>query len=255
MSPPVLSPLAGNLTPLGVGKAAASSGGDGGIDSNCVALLRPVYSGGAWGIGDASPNGWTVTNSGMTIGNEGTGPWGGTSRAIYDPTASARAYATLTGMTRSLCRQIDFWVAPSPPKSIYSQVYLKFSTVTTQKPLVYFGQSGNSRRLFVSCYPNTGSTEYYLIPTDTWTDGTWVHGVIDLPITVPGVISLALNGVWKGSTPSHTPAIASTMYLDLGIYGLAVHDAYGESLAEVRLSSVQRWTPGTNFTPPAGPYS
>ena len=225
-------------------------------DFTCLALIRPVYSGGSWVPGDASPWARTITNSGLTIGAEGTGPWGGTSRAILDPSGVDGCYIGTT--VYQSAKMLDLWVRPpSVPPAV--QIYARIASGTGDKPTVYlYWRAGGPGkiRLGVSCFPTTGATEYaYTDPTDR-DYGVDYHVTIALPETTPGPIKLAVSGSWRGQTASVTPDLSGTVYFVLGRFTVTTspYNATGQSMAEARLSSVYRWTPGVDFTPPTGPY-
>ena len=240
-----------------MGAAAMLLGGGKVDDHPCLALIRPVYSGGTWAPGDASPSARAVTNYGLTIGDEGTGPWGGTSRALIDSKAENRCYV-VGGPAFGAVKSGACWFYPT---SVNGRIFFKIGRNSEPRPYVSIGyrpapapNATTHIRLYVLC-AETSSVEPYVVATSTaiYPIGAWVFCGIVLPEITPGPIELWADGTQIATTANTTPALGqSDAILCVGSYWPdgSGYDAVGR-YAEAGIWSVAR----DLSVVPTGPYA
>lgn len=233
--------------------------GVGGIDDTCLALIRPVYSGGTWAPGDASLSDWAVTNYSIAVGAEGTGPWGGTSRAFVDSSAAARCFV-IGGSAFGAVRSGSSWFFPTAVGDANGQIFFKISRNTAARPYVGIGympapspDASTHIRLFAYC-AESSTTNPFVIATSTtiYPINYWIFCGIILPATTPGPVYLWADGEMVATTGNTTPALGqSDAAFGVGSYwNDGTYDAVGR-YAEAGIWSVER----DLSVVPSGPYT
>lgn len=227
--------------------------GVGGIDDTCLALIRPVYSGGVWAPGDASLYKRTVTNNSLTIGAEGSGPWGGTSRAIEDAAVAYRATVPLSGIT---IRSLAIWVYPTVRPTDAAVIWglqLPGSTNSRTYLSLYPGATGRVR---VSATSVSGAVIFNVYSAADFPLNEWIFASLVLPAGT-GPSYLRINGALaNGATTASTTPVRSVgggvMMLGAYAYNPNTYSAVAK-YAEAIVTSDPRWD--SDFDPPTGPYT
>ena len=228
-------------------------------DPSCLALIRPVYSGGSWAPGDASPAARTVTNYSITVGAEGTGPWGGTSRALIDSAAASRCFI-VGGTAFGAVKSGACWFYPTSVGDANGRTFFKIGCAFSARPYVGMGyfpapapNATTHVRLFAFC-AETSATNPYVIATSTaiYPLNAWVFCGIKLPTTTPGPVELWADGAQIATTANTTPALGqSDAAFGVGNYWTGgTYDAVGR-YAEAGIWSVAR----DLSVVPTGPYA
>lgn len=237
-------------------RAILPHAGVGGIDDNCLALIRPMYSGGSWAPGDASPSARTVTNVSLAIGDEGTGPWGGTSRALIDPSGPARAYCLFSSAFRGLAA----WVYPTSRPSSQA-VFLFMCQGGYPNPRTYLSvyPGGASRVTFqVSSVNSAGGLIFTITSASDFALNEWHFVSVGFPASLPGVSELRVNGSLSAgaSSAAASPVLQmpATQAMQIGAYYDGSQYSFAGRLAECIVVSDGRFY-GADFTPPTGPYT
>ena len=225
----------------------------GGIDQYTLACIRPKLVGGVWVPGDASTYNRSVTNNGITVT---PGPWGADNTGLSDPTYAANCYTPGSAtLAAGSVRDIDFQLKVTErPASVYKVVFMLGSVGIEYPALcVYYGP-GSSGKVHFLLRSRLSVGGYYSYFTGDYDYGNiWRHIRILCPAGT-GKFSLYIDGQRKGDTPSHTPTWGATPNLILGVEKTVANWVNNSisGLAEVRVSSIVRWT--KNFSPPTAPY-
>ena len=228
-------------------------------DPDCLALIRPVYSGGSWVLSDVSPARRSVSSLSITIGGEGTGPWGGTSRALIDSVAASRCFI-VGGTAFGAVKSGACWFYPTSVGDAKGRTFFKIGREFSARPYVGMGyfpaQAPNATthvRLWAYCAESSAENPY-VIATSTaiYPLNAWVFCGIKLPTTPPGPVELWANGAQIATTARTTPALGqSDASFAVGNYWLeGTYDAVGR-YAEAGIWSVDRdWS-----VIPTGPFT
>ena len=222
-------------------------------------LLRPVLVDSVWGIKNVAENGPAVqTVAGLTIGEDGTGPFGAGSRAIVDVTTSVQYAATLGSSQLSISKlkdmEIFYRVATRP--ATYSRHVLWVGVAGSSVSTISLGvtpigaATGNVK--YFAVYRHSNGTEYVIRSTDILVDNAWRH----LRSAIVGnALRLWVAGIYQGAVALPAGfAVGTTPRALLGGNEInAVYDAYG-SYAEARISSDYRYPEAAaDFTAPSAP--
>lgn len=230
--------------------------GVGGIDDGCLALIRPVYSGGSWAPGDASLHERTVTNTSLTIGAEGTGPWGGTSRAIIDASGAARASCAFATAFRGLAA----WVYPtSRPAS--QAVFLSMYRGGYPNPRTYLSvYPGSTGRVSfqMTAVNASGGVIFNVTSSADYALNEWHFVSAGFPGELPDVSELRIDGSSDegASSASASPVLQmpSPQAMQIGAYYDGSAYSFSGRLAECIVVSDGRFY-DDDFSPPSGPYT
>lgn len=237
--------------------APGDDAGVGGIDEDCLALIRPVYSGGSWAPGDASPYEWTVTTSRITIGAEGTGPWGGSSRALVD--SRLAYYSSITGGTAFGAARTGSMLFKPTAAATTTHLIWHIRTASAARPYVGFGYSAapsprqsSHVRLFVYCAATASNPYVYVTAPNEYPLNSWIFCGIILPETTPGEIELWADGSLIATTDAITPATGqSNSSFVIGEYFQNYGNGAIGHYAEAGVWSVER----DLSVVPSGPYT
>lgn len=231
----------------------AADGGVGGIDENCLLLIRPVEAGGVWAPGDESLYARALTNYGATISAEGGGPWGGESRAIDH--GNAVGYVGIPALALGDVWTVDCWCRAS-------------ALVNYMRVFAYNGDSDNWFT-FIRYYSSKFQIQSYdgadrnALSSSTPTVNTWYHlaGVF----VSGGSCRLYVNGVLSAT---YSMGATRDLGFQFGRYlgaGRDQKERWRGRTCEFRVVSGDATAdpddplyiqPGqAAFSPPAGPYT
>lgn len=237
--------------------SSPAAGESGGIDEDCLALIRPVYSGGVWAPGDASPYARSVTTVGTL--SSVAGPWGADNTALYDATYDHYAYTPgSSDFIPASVRDVDFWAQILERPTVNKVLFrLGVLSIEYQGFTVYYGpgSAGKIRFLISSRTSISNQIPVYSGSYD-YADGVWHH----LRATCPGssgVFRFWVDGIYQGASTSHTPTFGSSPNLIVGAEKSVAGWPWNSisRMAEIRVSSVYRWPTDDSFAPPTGPYT
>lgn len=233
-----------------MGTAAMLLGGIKDSDfASVLALLRPVYAGGTWGIGDASGYERVVTNVGLTIGAEGSGPWGGSSRAILDLSNTTQAACLMPGIVRGF----GTWVYAPYRASLLSAFMTIFSPATQSMFACLATRIGdNSSYTKFSYTSGSGGQE---IVSGNYPINTWNFVSVGFGPDSPGDVVLRINGLAVATSEGYASfPIGADQSLRIGgyAYGTA-YSFYGGRVAESIVVSDGRFY-DANFAVPSEPF-
>ena len=226
-------------------------------------LFRPVWNGSAWVVSNAaqSVGGPAISAvTGLTIGEDGTGPFGAGSRAIIDTLTTSIQDAYTVGTSKLAIASLKdmelFCKVPTRPVT-YPRYLLwvgpKGSAVNNLSVGVTPAGAATSRMKYFAAYRHGDSVDYPIFSAD-FTYGDFYRHL--RACVVANSVRLWVDGVYQGSValPVNYSVRATPLCLLGGNYvHHAAHDGYG-SYAEARISSDYRYTTAAeNFTPPASP--
>ena len=231
----------------------------GGKRSSTTVLLRPSFVGSEWVVKNVADNGPAVqTVAGLTIGEDGTGPFGAGSRAIVDVTTSVQYAATFGSAQLAISKLKDleiFFKFDTRPVT-YTKFVLWVGPAGSPVSAVYLGvtpmgaTTGNVK--YFAIYRHLNGTGYPVISTNIPVDNAWRHlrGAI-----VGNTLRHWVGGIYQGAITLPTGfSVGATPRALLGANEINVaHDAYG-SYAEARISSDYRYPEAAaDFTAPSAP--
>ena len=240
--------------------AAAMLLGGGKVDKvdepSCLALIRPVYSGGTWVLVDASPSARAVTNYGVGMGADGTDPWGGTSGLLIDSVAANRCFV-VGGAAFGAVKSGACWFYPtSVGDSTKHKTFFKIGRNTAARPDIGIGYlpapEPNAIRLFVYCAESSSIDPYVIaISTTIYPLRKWIFCGIKLPTTTPGPIELWADGAQIATTANTTPALGQSDAM-FGVGAYWNDNVYG---AVGRYAEAGIWSAARDLSVvPTGPY-
>ena len=227
--------------------------------STTTVLLRPTMVNSAWTVKNVAASGPAVqTVAGLTIGEDGTGPFGAGSRAIVDVATSVQYAATFGSAQLAISKLKDleiFFKFDTRPVT-YSKFVLWVGPAGSAVSAVYLGvtpigaTTGNVK--YFAIYRHSNGVEYPVFSTNIPVDNAWRHlrGAI-----VGNALHHWVGGVYQGSITLPTGfGVGATPRVLLGTNEINVaHDAYG-SYAEARISSGYRYPEAAaDFTAPSAP--
>ena len=231
----------------------------GGKRSTTTVLLRPMMVNSVWTVKNVADNGPAVqTGARLTIGEDGSGPFGVGSRAIVDAATSVQ-YAETFGSAQ---------LAISKLKDL--EMFFKFDTrpETYRKLVLWVGMAGSAvsqvalgvtpigatpgNVKYLAIYRHSNGVEYPVFSANMPVDNAWRHlrGAI-----VGDTLRHWVGGIYQGAVTLPTGfSVGATPRVLLGANETHVaHDAYG-SYAEVRISSDYRYPEAAaDFTAPSAP--
>ena len=227
----------------------------GGIDKYTLACIRPKLVGGTYVPGDVSQHNHTVTNTGISVID---GPWGDSNGGLYDAGNDVACYTPGTSLfSATSVRDIDFWLMVlERPSSSYNKVVFRLGATGIEYPgfAVYYGAGSTGKIRFLISSRLNISTQFTVYSGDYDYGNIWRHIRVRCPVGT-GKFSLYIGGRRIGDTAAHTPNFGATPSLLLGAEKLVSSWPQNSisKMAEVRISSVVRWT--KNFVVPSGPYA
>lgn len=194
------------------GITASSNSGDAitGDTSGATATA----STGAVELVDVGPNKYTITNSGLTAGDVGTGPFVG-DRSALDPSNAAYAYVTNAAFLNAKAM-----FARIKTSALVAGINVKISCAAdAHRQCLWFSANVTGSKLQMTCasYPTANTTPNYtvwgpkLTPTGQWND---------LYVDFTNGIRLAINGIFAGSQVFSFP-LTGTPTLMLGRFAFS----------------------------------
>ena len=224
----------------------------GGIDGYTLACIRPKLVGGAYVPGDVSPHNHTVINTGLSVVD---GPWGNSNGGLYDAGNDVACYTPGTSLfSATSVRDIDFWLMCLERPSV-NKVVFRLGATNIEYPgfVAYYGPGSTGKIRFLIASRLNVSTQLLAYSGDYDYGDIWRHIRVRCPGGA-GKFSLYVGGQHMGDTVSHTPNFGTTPNLLLGVEKIVASWPQNSisKMAEVRVSSVVRWT--KNFTVPSAPY-